>query len=216
MIQRKHISLGLHFSGNIHVNNRPSTDLNKVLQRNGRVKVKEDEFIPSSENMKKKEISIKIASLGWLCEYAVQILSMKVLWTRRRTSTSLVKMIMASNWPWRLVHPLLVPWVTVRAHKTPHYNRHLWRLFKIKIKFHMDVISHNNIASFHWLTHKASIAFYSFIEGACMHRRADRFFKMSKFLISYVRQFHGYGWIRILVPHIPHAETIEPSIVELR
>ena len=151
--------------------------------------------------MKKKEISIKIASLGWLCEYAVQILSMKVLWTRRRTSTSLVKMIMASNWPWRLVHPLLVPWVTVRAHKTPHYNRHLWRLFKIKIKFHMDVISHNNIASFHWLTHKASIAFYSFIEGACMHRRADRFFKMSKFLISYVRQFHGYGWIRILVPH---------------
>ena len=64
MIQRKHISLGLHFSGNIHVNNRPSTDLNKVLQRNGRVKVKEDEFIPSSENMKKKEISIKIASLG--------------------------------------------------------------------------------------------------------------------------------------------------------
>ena len=34
-------------------------------------------------------------------------------------------------------------------YKTPHYNRHLWRLFKIKIKFHMDVISHNNIASFH-------------------------------------------------------------------
>ena len=59
------------------------------------------------------------------------------------------------------------------------------------------------------------LAFYSFKEGACMHRRADRFFKMSKFLILYVRQFHGYGWIRVLVPHIPHAETtIEPSIVE--
>ena len=67
MIQRKHISLGLHFSGNIHVNNRPSTDLNKVLQRNGRVKVKEDEFIPSSENMKKKEIREIIRLIMRIC-----------------------------------------------------------------------------------------------------------------------------------------------------
>ena len=33
----------------------------------------------------------------------------------------------------------------------------LWRLFKFKIKFHMNVISRNsNLASFHWLTHAAS------------------------------------------------------------
>ena len=126
---------------------------------------------------------------------------MKVLWTRRRTSTTQVKMIMAFNWPSRLVHPLLVPYVVTYRTKLLTAIVICGDSSKSKSNFHKDVISHNNIASFHWLTHKASIAFYSFIEGACMHRRADRFFKMSKFLISYVRQFHGYGWIRILVPH---------------